>query len=113
MTCLEKLDNLIKDNDLNRRSFALQSGIPYTTIYYWYKQNTDRIKLETLRKISDFFGVSLTFWNSDEETVDTDNRFLEFLPYLAKADEATLDIVRKILDMPQKTTASVSSTEAV
>lgn len=68
MTFLEKLDSLIRNKGLNKHSFAKECGIPYTTIDYWYRQNTDKVKLDTLRLISEFFGVSLNYWKEDESS---------------------------------------------
>ena len=100
MTFLEKLDVLVRRNGLNKHSFAKECGIPYTTVDYWYKQNTDKVKLETVRRISAYFGVSLNYWkDSENENPIKFAEFYEYLPYLSKADEGDLRVIRKILGM--------------
>ena len=100
MEILDKLDYLMKINGLNRHSLSVKSGIPYTTIDGWYKKGYHMMKLDSLKKLSTFFHVTLNFW--DEENEFTDNEFLDFIPYLAQANENTLDNIRAILGMPRK-----------
>ena len=101
MTFLEKLDNLIKSKGLNKHSFAKECGIPYTTVDYWYRKNTDKVKLDLVRQISEFFGVSLNYWKDE-----ADNPFgqyaayMEYIPYLAQASEETIRNIRFMLGMP-------------
>ncbi len=100
MTFLEKLDLLIKSKGLNKHSFAKECGIPYTTIDYWYRQNTDKVKLDTLRRISQFFNVSLNYWKENSDNALSEySDYLEYLPALKKADDRTIDIVRVALGM--------------
>ena len=71
MNLTEKLDLLMKNRGLTRRRFALQAGIPYTTIVNFYEKGTDNVKLSTLRKIAAFFGVSFDYLA--DETVNDPN----------------------------------------
>lgn len=110
MTFLEKLDLLISSRGMNKHSFAKECGIPYTTIDYWYKKNTDKVKLDTVRQISDFFGVSLNYWKEDEENpLNVYADYIEFLPFLAQADSVTLENIRAILHMSAKKICSEST----
>ena len=110
MTFLEKLDALIKSKGLNKHSFAKECGIPYTIVDYWYKQNTDKVKLDTLRMISQFFGVTLNYWKENEGNAFEGFRdFVEYLPYLAKASDETIATIRFMLHMPQKNNISEST----
>lgn len=68
MDFTEKLDLLMQSRGLSRRQFALQSGIPYTTIVNFYEKGTEGVKLSTLRKITAFFGVSLDYLTNDRIT---------------------------------------------
>lgn len=58
---LKKLDYLIQKNDLNKNALSLQSGIPVTTIHGFYQRGYENIRISTLRKLSDFFEVSLDY----------------------------------------------------
>lgn len=111
MEILDKLDYLMKINGLNRHSLAVKSGIPYTTIDGWYKKGYNKMRLESLKNLSAFFHVTLNFW--DEENEFEDSEFLDFIPYLAQADETTLDNIRAILGMPRKKKICVSTKETV
>ena len=59
MTFLEKLDFLMKENNLNKHSLSELSGIPYSTITNFYKQSYENIKLSTFNKLCDYFGVTM------------------------------------------------------
>ena len=65
---LDMLNELMKTNGYNKNSLAKESGIPYTTIVGFYSKGTDNVKLSTLRKLADFFGVSLDYLINGENT---------------------------------------------
>ena len=66
MKLTDKLDALMKQHGLNRRQFSQLSGIPYMTIVSFYEKGTDNVKLSTLKKIANFFNVSLDYIAADE-----------------------------------------------
>lgn len=67
MTFLEKLDLLMKENDIkNIKRLAEQSGIPRSTIDAFYKQGYENIKLSTFKKLCDFFGVTMDSMGRDD-----------------------------------------------
>lgn len=65
---LDTLNELMKTNGYNKNSLAKESGIPYTTIVGFYSKGTDNVKLSTLRKLANFFGVSLDYLINGEKT---------------------------------------------
>lgn len=65
MTLTDKLDLLLKEKGLNRKEFSRQSGIPYMTIVNFYEKGTENVKLSTLKKIANFFDVSLDYIADD------------------------------------------------
>lgn len=65
MTLTDKLDLLLKERGLNRKEFSRQSGIPYMTIVNFYEKGTENVKLSTLKKIANFFDVSLDYIADD------------------------------------------------
>lgn len=66
MTFLDKLDYLMKKNNLNKKRLSDQSGIPYSTIDGFYKQSYNNIKLSTFKKLCDYFGVTMDCMARDE-----------------------------------------------
>lgn len=68
MVILDKLNNLMKEKNLNKSTLAKKSGIPYTTIIGFYTKGTDNIKLSTLKKLSAFFDCSLDYLVDDNVT---------------------------------------------
>lgn len=64
---LKKLDYLMSQKGINRSVLARESGIPYTTIDGLYKKGYDNIKLSTLNKLCDYFGVTLDYLVSDDD----------------------------------------------
>lgn len=71
MTFTEKLDLLMEEKHLNKNSLSKACGIPYTTIDGWYKKGVSDLKLSTLRKLTNYFGLSLDYWLKDEEDAET------------------------------------------
>lgn len=58
MTITEKLDILMKMNNLNKRTFSKAANIPYTTVAAFYEKGTKNMKLSTLKKICECFNIS-------------------------------------------------------
>lgn len=59
MNFLDKLDMLMAKNNLNKKSLANDSGIAYTTIVNWYKRGYDNMTISILKKLCDYFGVTM------------------------------------------------------
>ena len=72
---LDIFDRLLKENNLNKRQFALKSGIPYTTVDGFYKKGYENIRLTTLKKIAEFFNVSLDYLVFGNENDLTNNKY--------------------------------------
>jgi transcriptional regulator with XRE-family HTH domain len=71
MSLTAKLLDLMMERGINRSELAKESGVPYTTIVALYEKGADNIKLSTLRKLADYFGVTLDEL-AGEDNVDTD-----------------------------------------
>ena len=96
MTFLEKLTFLESENGLNNNTLSLRTGIPYTTIDGWFKRGYDRIKLSHLRKLGDFFSVSLDFLVRDN--ID-DPKIME--SFLNEHEKKLISAYRKKKSMQQ------------
>ncbi len=59
MNFLDKLDALMAENNLNKKSLANDSGIAYTTIVNWYKRGYDNMTISIFKKLCDYFGVTM------------------------------------------------------
>lgn len=61
MVFLENLDFLLKAHNMKRADLARAIHIAPSTINSWYARGTDKIKLQVLIDIADYFSVSLEF----------------------------------------------------
>lgn len=68
MDFLEKLNRLMKEHNLNKSTLSKACNIPYTTVDGWYKRGYEGLKLPTLKKLSDYFNISLDYWANEELT---------------------------------------------
>lgn len=59
MTLTERLIQLMQERKINRSELAKGADIPYTTIVALFEKGTENIKLSTLRKLADYFEVTL------------------------------------------------------
>lgn len=66
MDFLEKLDYLMDKYNLNKSTLSKSCDIPYTTIDGWYKRGYEGLKLPTLKKLSNYFEISLDYWADDD-----------------------------------------------
>lgn len=62
MTFLEKLDKLMADRDLNKKTLSEKSGIAYTTIVNWYKRGYDNMTISIFKRLCDFFALLWIAW---------------------------------------------------
>jgi repressor LexA len=85
MNFTDKLDMLMNEMGISRMGVAKGSGVPYTTIVNFYEKGTENIKLSTLRKLADFFNVSLDFLVDDDmESRTAPNMELVHIPIVGK-----------------------------
>lgn len=59
MRFLENLEFLLKKYDMKKSDLAKKIGITQPTINAWYSKGYDNVSLNTLRKISNLFHISL------------------------------------------------------
>lgn len=78
---LNILEGLMSERGLNKHSFSQQSKIPYKTIDNFWKKGCDNIKLSTLKKIADFFGVTLDYLIFGKESHGNNEQILEMQKY--------------------------------
>lgn len=98
MTFLEKLDLLMKKNDLNKHKLADLSGIPYTTIVGWYQRGYNGMSLVVFKKICDFFCVSMDSMARDNAEIEHYNPSKKKL-HITKEEEYILNCYRAADDM--------------
>ncbi len=55
---------------LNKSTLSTNCGVPYTTIDGLYKKGYGNAKLSTIRRIADYFGVSIDYLLLGAETDD-------------------------------------------
>ncbi len=103
MDFLEKLNYLMKQNNLNKNTLSKSCGIPYTTIDGWYKKGYEGLKLTTLRKLADFFETSLDFWANDAQEKTLSKVQQEAI---AKLEDMNDEQVRAILNLIDSFTKS-------
>lgn len=68
MNFLEKVNFLMQEQGLNKRTLSQKSGIPYTTISDWYKKGFENTRISTAKKLANYFGVTLDYLLLDEIT---------------------------------------------
>lgn len=100
MNFLEKLDNLMREHDLNKSSLSKSCGILYTTIDGWYKKGCEDIRLSTLKKLASYFNTSLDYWAYDEndENIKLSNDRQKFIENIFQLDDSKFQIVNRIVN---------------
>ncbi|MGX8678381.1 MAG: hypothetical protein ACQGQO_04660 [Sphaerochaetaceae bacterium] len=91
----KNVDRLVDDKNLTIVDFCKYSGINYRSLSNQRYRNQVP-KLEQIIGMAKYFGVSIDFLVG----VSNKSDYSRFLPYLDKADDATIKSVKKLLDMP-------------
>lgn len=98
MTFLDKLDKLISNNELNKKSFSNKSNIPYTTVVNWYKRGYSNMSISIFKKLCDFFGVTMDSMAHDELEIEYYNPNTKDL-HITEKEEFFLQCYRTADDM--------------
>lgn len=56
---IQRIEELMKRKGINLRQLSIDSEIPYTTLKNFYIRGTDNVRLSTLRRIAEYFGLTL------------------------------------------------------
>ena len=107
MIFTEKLDRLMKQKNLTRGRLAVETGIPYTTLAGFYDKGKgyQNMKLANLKKISQFFDVSLDILADDERDLFEDEDFItkelakKYAGLSEKGRHLVDDVVSGLLEM--------------
>ncbi|MFS1514534.1 helix-turn-helix domain-containing protein [Chengkuizengella sp. SCS-71B] len=94
MKLTDKLDELMKQKGISRMGLSKESGIPYSTLVNFYEKGTDNVKLSTLKKLSDYFKVSLDFLVY--ENVGKEDKLNETLEFYKKSVERKNSLISRI-----------------
>lgn len=84
MNLLNKIDFLMRENGLNKRTLSQASGIPYTTIVGLYEKGYEGSRMSTIKKLAAFFGVSLdSFCRDDVDELEYtyEKKFIDLKPH--------------------------------
>lgn len=98
MNFLDKLDMLMLENNLNKKSLANDSGIAYTTIVNWYKRGYDNMTISIFKKLCEYFGVTMDsmarnevekieYYNPKKKDLHISKKEEIFLKYYRAADD--------------------------
>lgn len=66
MNFLDKLDLLMEQEGLNKRTLSQRCGVPYMTISDFYKKGYENTRISTVRKLANYFDVTLDYLICDE-----------------------------------------------
>lgn len=101
MKFTDKLDALMKQRGITRGRLAEETKIPYNTIVGFYTKGYHNIKLTNLRKLADYFGVSLDALGNDDISIDEINESRELDDLNEKYSALSLkgkDLVKNMID---------------
>ena len=92
---LEIIQRLLEERGITKVELARESGVPYTTIDGWYKKGFNGVRLDTLKKLSVFFGVSIDFLVTgiDEKPTDEEHLLLSKYRKLDSHGRRVVDLI--------------------
>lgn len=99
MDFLEKLDMLMAERHINKSILSKESDIPYTTIAGFYTKGYDKVKLSTLKKLSQYFGVTLDELVADDKPMKLDEHQEKVNALLRLLEQVPDDKLEMLLEM--------------
>ena len=59
MAFTDNLQSLMSAKGISRRKLAKECGISPSAVNSWFNRSAENISLQTLKKLSDYFGISI------------------------------------------------------
>lgn len=70
MDIYDRINNLLKDNLMTRRQLSIKTGISYNTLTAMFQRRSTNIDIETLKKIADYFDVTIDYLLGNESELN-------------------------------------------
>lgn len=99
MTFGEKVKSLRELAGMTQGELAEKAGLETKSAISKIENNQRTTPFATAKRIASALNIPVANLIEESEPVD---HAVDFLPYLRKADKNTLDIIRKILGMPEE-----------
>lgn len=111
---LKNLDLLMEERNINKHTLSKESGIPYTTIVGWYKKGWSNISLITLKKLSEYFSISIDtlVQNKTGNQEELTFKEKEFLKKYRRIDERGIETLTLLLDAEYKRSNAEKAAQA-
>ena len=92
----QNLDNLLKKNNITRKDLAGIIGVSPSAVSSWFNRSYGGVALDTLKKISEYFNVTLDYLvYGDGDEIGVTRAFsdeeIEILKALAKQSKEAMD----------------------
>lgn len=101
MTLLDRLDRLMAAHNEKPADLARNADIPPNTIYGLYNKGYENMKLTTLFKICDYYGVSLDYLVKGAEGLSNETLMIAS-KIDALNDPHSLELIRAVVDIEVK-----------
>lgn len=89
MAFTDNLQSLMSAKGISRRKLAKECGISPSAVNSWFNRSAENISLPTLKKLSDYFGISI------EELVHGKQRRREITFSSSAYTDAELDQIKQ------------------
>lgn len=98
---VDKIKELAKSRGKSMKQVALDLGLPYNTFYKWNKQTP---KIDKIKVVADYFGVSIDYLLGNEEVntqqgIDLEKMLDEAMTFSGKPlSEHDREVVRNLVE---------------
>ncbi len=107
MNFLDNLEQLmLKNNIKNISVLSKESNIPYTTLKNFYTRGTENVGLSTLKKIADFFDVTLDYLVYGEYILKCNKEEFDIVQSFRSLNPDGQNYILQTLDMAKNTYSS-------
>jgi predicted membrane-bound dolichyl-phosphate-mannose-protein mannosyltransferase len=100
MAFLDNLEKLMIQNNIkNLNTLSKSSNIPYTTLKNFYVRGTENIGISTLKKLAEYFNVTLDYLVYGETLVKCTNEEYKLLTTFRSLNEQGQEYIMQTMDM--------------
>lgn len=69
MLRLDRIDDYIVSRGMNKRKFAQDVGICYSTLIAWHHRGTDNASVDIVGQIADYMGVTIDYLMGRDQNI--------------------------------------------
>lgn len=98
MNFIKNLDYLLEKKEMKKSDLAREINVAPSTISAWYNGKYEKVSLQVLKKLSNYFNVTMDELVNDDLSNDNEIKLIYSSKYFTKEELISIDNFVKLID---------------